>query len=143
MRPTGRYVVRTTGCGWFLGVALILIGLIVLLDNVGPHWSFHTYWPVILIGLGLYLLFRHYWRRYRNRNPVSDILDVGIIPRLQGRNRSWRPPDLPIILIAIGVCWLLYNLVPGSQRWVIWVVVLIAVGLLMLGGTIRASASRS
>lgn len=41
---------------WF-GFIVIILGLLFLLDNLG-FLRFHLFWPVVLIALGLFLLFR-------------------------------------------------------------------------------------
>jgi hypothetical protein len=46
--------------GFWGGAILILIGLYFLLSNLGFLWwlSFDIVWPVVLIGIGVYLVFR-------------------------------------------------------------------------------------
>jgi phage shock protein C len=41
---------------WF-GFIIIVLGLLFLFDNLG-FLRFHLFWPVLLIALGLFLLFR-------------------------------------------------------------------------------------
>lgn len=41
----------------WLGYLVIFLGLIFLLDNFGIL-RFHLFWPVVLIGFGLFLLFK-------------------------------------------------------------------------------------
>lgn len=41
------------------GLILIIIGLGIMLKNMFSWFTFHYVWPVILIGIGLYILF---WR---------------------------------------------------------------------------------
>lgn len=42
---------------WIFGLILIVVGGIFLLERLVPSFSFWTYWPVILIGIGLVMLF--------------------------------------------------------------------------------------
>jgi len=46
--------------GFWGGAVLILIGAYFLLSNLGYLWwlSFDIVWPVVLIGIGVYLVFR-------------------------------------------------------------------------------------
>lgn len=48
------------GSGWWGGGILILVGLYFLLSNLGfLYWlSFDIVWPVILIAIGVFLVFR-------------------------------------------------------------------------------------
>jgi phage shock protein C len=41
---------------WF-GFIIIALGLLFLLDNLGFS-SFHIFWPILIIALGLFLLFK-------------------------------------------------------------------------------------
>ncbi len=43
-------------------IALIVIGLLILLDNLGLDFRLHRYWPVILIVLGAWLVAKR-WNR--------------------------------------------------------------------------------
>lgn len=42
--------------GFVAGIILILAGLLFLLGNLIPRLNWHTYWPVLLIALGLILI---------------------------------------------------------------------------------------
>ena len=57
-RPTDRWQRR--GSAFWGGGVLILIGIYFLLANLGLlHWlDWNIAWPVILIGLGVYLVAR-------------------------------------------------------------------------------------
>ena len=63
------------GCAVTLGLVLIFFGVILLLENLGiADGLLNTYWPVILIVLGLATLFNIYrirskFRRSRYRGP--------------------------------------------------------------------------
>jgi len=41
----------------WLGFVIIVLGLLFLLDNLG-FLRFHLFWPILLIALGLFLLFK-------------------------------------------------------------------------------------
>lgn len=38
------------------GIILIFLGVLFLLDNFVPKFSFHDFWPLILIGIGFALI---------------------------------------------------------------------------------------
>lgn len=38
------------------GVALIIIGLLILLDNLLPTIYFSNWWPIVLVAVGIYFL---------------------------------------------------------------------------------------
>lgn len=42
--------------GLIAGLTLIVLGVLFLLGNVIPQFNWRTYWPVILIALGLLLI---------------------------------------------------------------------------------------
>jgi len=52
----------TSPTGLFLGIALIAVGALFLLRNLGFEWFYwlklRTFWPLLLIGLGAALLLR-------------------------------------------------------------------------------------
>src|SRR5579872_26417 len=144
MAPASRFVIRSTGCGRFLGILLILIALIVLLANsgLGIPSKYARWWPVIVIALGVLLLIRHYWNLFFSRNRAGNVFEAGVIPRLGGGDRSWRPPALPIIIIALGVWRLAVNFHWVSTP-VLVAILLLALGALLLSGSVRASMSRT
>ena len=63
------------GCAVTFGLVLIFFGVLLLLENLGISDDLlNTYWPVILIVLGLVTLFNLYrirsrFRRSRYRGP--------------------------------------------------------------------------
>lgn len=42
----------------FFGIALILIGILFLIDKIFPDFDFSNYWPVLLLILGAYILLK-------------------------------------------------------------------------------------
>jgi hypothetical protein len=42
----------------WVAIILIVIGGLLLLDNVFPAFSFHHFWPVLLIAIGIGLLLK-------------------------------------------------------------------------------------
>ena len=144
MGPATRYVVRSTGCSRFIGLVLIVVGLVVLVFNsgLGISWQYRRWWPVLIIAFGIYLLIRHYWLRLGNRSRAGQVFDAGVLPTLMGRGRRSRVPTGPLVIVVIGVCWLLINLL-GPKPWVIWAIGLIALGALFLAGSLRATVART
>jgi len=79
---------------WFFGLVLILVGILILGDNVG--WFdfnvgdfIHHFWPVILIIVGLSLIFERHrhqswcsgdWTAFAGRNFSRTIGDVHLKP---------------------------------------------------------------
>lgn len=49
-------VPQVNGKQFWLAIVLIVIGGLLLLDNIFPRFNFDFYWPVILIGIGIGLL---------------------------------------------------------------------------------------
>jgi hypothetical protein len=41
---------------------LIVLGVLFLLSNMGWAWHIHRWWPVLLIGLGVWLFIRRQQR---------------------------------------------------------------------------------
>lgn len=42
----------------WVAIVLIVIGGLLLLDNIFPSFSFHNFWPVLLIAIGIGLLLK-------------------------------------------------------------------------------------
>jgi len=63
------------------GNLLILIGIIFLIPRTGiiPGWSIDKYWPVFLIVLGIYLLFRHFQKTQENSTPFTHFHERGSV----------------------------------------------------------------
>lgn len=100
---------------WFIGGALIAVGLIILLMNIGmidrfPIWKF---WPVALIVAGVSRFFQPY-----HRAEGFWIMAIGIICQWSflrigglGWGDTW-----PAFLIALGVFQMWESLEKESQR---------------------------
>ena len=51
-------VTQTNNKQTWIAIILIVIGGLLLLDNLLPRFNFDHYWPVILIGIGIGLLLK-------------------------------------------------------------------------------------
>ena len=51
-------VERTSSKQMWVAIVLIVIGGLLLLDNMFPRFDFDSYWPVILIAIGIGLLLK-------------------------------------------------------------------------------------
>lgn len=51
-------VVQTGSKQIWIAIVLIVIGGLLLLDNIFPRFDFDHFWPVILIGIGIGLLLK-------------------------------------------------------------------------------------
>jgi hypothetical protein len=103
------------------GIVLLALGLMLLLSNFGYGWWFGwgRWWPLVLIGLGVWMLYR----RERPAQPVPEIPPGGEpVP-------ARRYPTGAIILIGIGAAFLLEDVVGGNA---FPAVVLIAIGVAVL-----------
>lgn len=49
---------KVNGKQLWVAITLIVIGGLLLLDNIFPRFNFDIYWPVILIGIGIGLLLK-------------------------------------------------------------------------------------
>ena len=89
----------------FAGIIVVIAGTLLLARQIGaimPYWLFT--WPMILIGVGLFIGFRHNFR-----------------------NPGWMIPT------GIGLVFLVEHLVPDVQiRQYLWPIVIIVVGLFMI-----------
>ncbi len=54
--PETRVTRRTHQGSLIAGLILVLLGVLFLLGNLIPRFNWHTYWPVVLIALGLVLI---------------------------------------------------------------------------------------
>ena len=92
-----------------LALALIVMGLLILLDRMGAGYGLREGWPWLVIALGVGNLFR-------NRRSVAGWITtlVGILIlgsryysihlSLPGFVKTY---FLPVLLIVIGILWLL------------------------------------
>jgi len=91
-----------------LALALIVMGILTLMDQMGKHYGFREGWPWVIVALGVGGL-------YRNSKSVpgwiTTILGV-LILGAKYYTLNIRFPDLlrlyflPILLIALGLIWL-------------------------------------
>jgi len=51
-------VARTSNKQLWIAIVLIVIGGLLLVDNMFPRFDFDSYWPVILIAIGIGLLLK-------------------------------------------------------------------------------------
>jgi len=51
-------VTHTGGKQMWIAIILILIGVLLLIDNIFPTFAFHHFWPVLLIAIGIGLLLK-------------------------------------------------------------------------------------
>lgn len=90
----------------WVGIVLLLFGVIMLLKSVGffiPNWVIS--WPVLLIAFGVYTGQRHQFR-----NPASYILIIigafflagKIVPHIDFGNFVW-----PIAIIGVGLYFII------------------------------------
>ena len=66
------------------GVAVLVLGLWIWLSHLGvPYISFGTNWPLLLVGLGVYIIVRRVRRTARRRrrkvHVIIDRLEEGRI----------------------------------------------------------------
>lgn len=86
------------------GIVIVLVGTLLLARQAGadiPHWVFS--WEMILIGIGIYIGFRHSFRDF-----------------------GW------LIPVAIGVVFLLDDFYDISMARYFWPVIIIGIGLFMM-----------
>jgi hypothetical protein len=108
------------------GIVLILVGLIFLLHTLGlTEFGLDRFWPIILIGIGGWLLVRN-----------AGLLGSGCRGCQCARCRTRRIMG-PSVLLTVGVLFLLENLhVANFGRT--WPVILLVVGVIKL---LQGSAS--
>lgn len=102
---------------WVLGGLLVVLGLVLLGDNVGVYdvGDVWTYVPLLLVAWGLWSLVRHRFRRL-----------------------FW-----PLLLVLVGALWQLVELgrLTEAQAWDFWPVVLVLLGLSLVFGRRRRSVT--
>ena len=42
------------------GIILIVLGIVIFFDNIYPWFSFHDFWPLLLIAYGVYILLKNF-----------------------------------------------------------------------------------
>ncbi len=106
---------------------MIAVGVVLLLREADVLPRDIAWWPIVLFGLGLWLLIEHAWVR----------------------PRGGRDFVLPLVLIAIGLVFFLQDSGIVGHDVQLWPVVLIAIGIgivlsaLPIGGSGAASARAS
>ena len=87
-----------------IGVAIVLVGALSLLANLGFHVDIHLwdYWPVILILIGLSMIFKG--PEYRSSFSGSIFLVVGILFLLN---------NFEIIHFGMGIFWSIIIILVG------------------------------
>lgn len=109
---------RTSSSRWVVGLVLIAVGVLFLLDTTGvvavgdvPA----TYWPLLLVGWGLWALVRE-----RGRSLVGLlVLLVGVAfqaERLDYLEPGWARRYWPAVLIVVGLAVLLEAVLPDRDR---------------------------
>jgi predicted membrane protein len=91
-----------------LALALIVLGVLILLDRMGMHYGVREGWPWLIIALGVGGLFRN------GRSIAAWITTIVGIFILGSKYYSIHlsvPPALkayflPVLLIVIGLIWL-------------------------------------
>ncbi|MCI0538654.1 MAG: DUF5668 domain-containing protein [Verrucomicrobiales bacterium] len=96
------------------GLILIAIGALFLADRLwwfDVGWFFRRFWPLMLIGMGVVLLFRNRNPKESYAGPIALIV-IGVIFQADKLDWfDWRMRTMwPVILIGIGVALLLDRL---------------------------------
>jgi hypothetical protein len=104
-----------------MGILITVIGVIFLLDQleiVHAAWVFQVFWPVILIGLGMAMIFR------TSNFQGSSVPTATQVPDDLSQARTttinfWGP-----VLIVIGGLWLISNIThfDAGRLWPLWVI---------------------
>ncbi|MCC6190000.1 MAG: hypothetical protein IT318_13275 [Anaerolineales bacterium] len=97
----------------FWGTVLILLGLAFLLNNFNViPGQFIAWWPLLVMGTGLWLVAQTLPRR-RGGGLVGGILLLALGGYWLARNFGWAGDGLflPVVLIALGTGLLLRTLV--------------------------------
>ena len=92
-----------------LSLALIVLGLLTLLDRMGKGYGLKEGWPWIIVALGI-------GRLYRNSRSIpgwiTTVIGIVIVGTKYYSLHLRVPPVvktyfLPFLLIVVGVIWLL------------------------------------
>jgi len=95
---------RTINSRIVLGATLVALGVLFMVDSLTDSEVFGDYWPVLLIGWGL-------WTWYL---------------------QQWRVAIPPLVLIVVGALLLAGNLTSGYDVWQFWPVIIIVIGLALI-----------
>lgn len=98
------------------GIVLIVLGALFLLDNLSLiPGGITDWWPILVVGAGLWLLAQAI-RRRRSGGLVGGTLLVGLGGYLLANNLGLVGEGLflPVLLIALGAGLLLRVLLPGG-----------------------------
>jgi len=98
---------------WVLGLALIIVGVLFLFDNAGAldiGDVFSTFWPLLLIGWGTWMLVRERGRSLWGL--IVLLLGVGFqVEELGWIESGWLGRFWPVVLIIVGIAILV------GARW--------------------------
>jgi hypothetical protein len=118
--------------GLLIGILVTVSGVVFLLDQmeiVHASFIFQLFWPLVLIGLGLTVMFKT--TGFRTAEPQPAIENMR-----RHTGTFWGP-----VLILIGVLWLLNN-VTGFALGRLWPLWMIAIGVWLLVNKDRYGRSR-
>lgn len=99
------------GPGAGLGIALIVIGLLILVTRLVPGLAWWTLWPLVIVGAGLFTAFTpgpHGWGIYRLFDGLSTaaigLVILAVTTGYVGFGVFWEIVHLwPVLLIALGL----------------------------------------
>jgi len=117
------------------GIVLLVLGLLFLLSNFGygVWFGWGRWWPLILIGLGLWILYRREdagQAAPASPTPTASPPPAGSAPAsAEPAAQQRRYPTGAFILIGLGVAFLLKDKVGGS---IFPAAVLIAIGIALI-----------
>jgi|MudIll2142460700_1097286.scaffolds.fasta_scaffold37409_3 uncharacterized membrane protein (UPF0136 family) len=93
-----------------LALALIVLGILTLMDQMGKHYGFKEGWPWIIVALGV-------GRLYRNTRSIpgwiTTLLGI-LILGAKYYTLNIRFPNvlklyfIPVVLIVLGLIWLCF-----------------------------------
>ncbi len=88
---SARFLDSDTGAGRFAATLFILVGTILLLNNLSVvHFRLRDYWPLLLVALGLAII----WRAFAHESPAApEGAKVSALALLGGINKVVRTED--------------------------------------------------
>ncbi len=102
--------------GLFLGIVFVLLGLGFLLNNFGLLPSGFDWWPLFVMGAGLWMVGQAVAQRDGGGLTGGIVvLALGAFWLLQNYGRADDRLFLPVLLIALGVGLLLRNFLPTRR----------------------------